>query len=163
MATRKSGGRKPAAKRSGAKKTATRKSTSKSTARKSTAKSTRKSASKSTARKSTAKSTRKSASKSTARKSTARKTTRTKRAPSAAFMKPMQPSEELGAVIGSRPMPRTEVTKKLWAYIKKNDLQDQKNRRQINADDRLRPVFGGKRQVSMFEMTRLVNDHLENT
>jgi chromatin remodeling complex protein RSC6 len=60
-------------------------------------------------------------------------------------------------------MPRTEVTKKLWAYIKKNDLQDQKNRRQINADDRLRPVFGGKRQVSMFEMTRLVNDHLENT
>jgi upstream activation factor subunit UAF30 len=78
-------------------------------------------------------------------------------------MKPMQPSEELGAVIGNRAMPRTEVTKKLWAYIKKNDLQDQKNRRQINADDRLRPVFGGKRQVSMFEMTRLVNDHLENT
>jgi upstream activation factor subunit UAF30 len=75
----------------------------------------------------------------------------------------MRPSEALGAVIGARPMPRSQVTKRIWDYIKKNGLQDQKNRRQINADDRLRAVFGGRRQVSMFEMTRLVNDHLKNT
>jgi chromatin remodeling complex protein RSC6 len=75
----------------------------------------------------------------------------------------MQPSEELGAVVGARPMPRTEVTKRIWDYIRKNGLQDQKNRRQINADDRLRAVFGGRRQVSMFEMTKLVNNHLKNT
>jgi upstream activation factor subunit UAF30 len=78
-------------------------------------------------------------------------------------MKPMQPSAALGAVVGARPMPRSQVTKRIWDYIKKNGLQDQKNRRQINADDRLRAVFGGRRQVSMFEMTRLVNDHLKNT
>ena len=75
----------------------------------------------------------------------------------------MQPSDDLGAVVGARPMPRTEVTKKIWDYIRKNGLQDQKNRRQINADDRLRAVFGGRRQVSMFEMTKLVNNHLKNT
>jgi chromatin remodeling complex protein RSC6 len=78
----------------------------------------------------------------------------------AAFMKAMQPSQELAAVIGDRPMPRTEVTKRLWDYIKKNDLQDAKNRRQINADDRLRPIFGGRRNVTMFELTKLVNQHL---
>jgi len=78
----------------------------------------------------------------------------------AAFMKPMQPSGSLSAVVGSNPLPRTEVTKKLWAYIKRRGLQDSKNRRMINADDALRPVFGGKRQVSMFEMTKLVNKHL---
>jgi chromatin remodeling complex protein RSC6 len=88
---------------------------------------------------------------------------RAKRAPNPAFMRPMQPSEELGAVVGARPMPRTEVTKRIWDYIRKNGLQDQKNRRQINADDRLRAVFGGRRQVSMFEMTKLVNNHLKNT
>jgi chromatin remodeling complex protein RSC6 len=88
---------------------------------------------------------------------------RAKRAPNPAFMRPMQPSEDLGAVVGARPMPRTEVTKKIWDYIRKNGLQDQKNRRMINADDRLRAVFGGKRQVSMFEMTKLVNNHLKNT
>jgi chromatin remodeling complex protein RSC6 len=75
-------------------------------------------------------------------------------------MKPMQPSGSLSAVVGSSPLPRTEVTKKLWAYIKRKGLQDSKNRRMINADDALRPVFGGKRQVSMFEMTKLVNKHL---
>ena len=90
-------------------------------------------------------------------------TKRAKRAPNPAFMKPMQPSEDLGAVVGARPMPRTEVTKRIWDYIRKNGLQDQKNRRQINADDRLRAVFGGRRQVSMFEMTKLVNQHLKNT
>jgi upstream activation factor subunit UAF30 len=88
---------------------------------------------------------------------------RAKRAPNPAFMKPMQPSDDLGAVVGSRPMPRTEVTKRIWDYIRKNGLQDQKNRRMINADDRLRAVFGGRRQVSMFEMTKLVNNHLKNT
>jgi chromatin remodeling complex protein RSC6 len=75
----------------------------------------------------------------------------------------MQPSDDLGAVVGARPMPRTEVTKRIWEYIRKNGLQDQKNRRMINADDRLRAVFGGRRQVSMFEMTKLVNNHLKST
>src|ERR671932_2534022 len=86
--------------------------------------------------------------------------TRAKRAPNPAFMRPMQPDEALGAVVGTNPMPRTEITKRLWAYIRKNGLQDQKERRMINADDRLRPVFGGKKQVSMFEMTKLVNKHI---
>ena len=83
------------------------------------------------------------------------------RKPNAAFMKPMTISPKLAEVVGSKPIPRTEVTKKLWAYIKKNGLQDAKNRRMINADDNLRPVFGGSKQVSMFEMTRLVNKHLK--
>lgn len=83
-----------------------------------------------------------------------------KRKPNAAFMKPMKVSAELGAVIGNNPMPRTEVTKKIWAYIKKHDLQDAKNRRNINADDKLKPIFGSKKQVSMFEMTKLVSKHL---
>ena len=83
------------------------------------------------------------------------------RKPSAAFMKPMQISASLGAVIGAGPYPRTEVTKKLWAYIKRNGLQDSKNRRNINADDKLLGVFGGKKQVSMFEMTKLVSKHLK--
>lgn len=96
-------------------------------------------------------------------KSTAKTTRKTakKRTPSAAFMKAMQPDAALAAVIGGGAMPRTEVTKKLWGYIKKNSLQDTKNRRMINADDKLRDVFGGKKQVSMFEMTRMVNNHLK--
>jgi upstream activation factor subunit UAF30 len=84
-----------------------------------------------------------------------------KRKPNAAFMKPMQPSAALGAVIGNSPQPRTEVTKKIWVYIKKHGLQDSKNRRNINADEKLKPVFGSKAQVSMFEMTKLVNKHLK--
>jgi upstream activation factor subunit UAF30 len=83
-----------------------------------------------------------------------------KRKPNAAFMKPMQPSPQLAAVVGSSPMPRTEVTKKLWQYIKRKGLQDQKERRMINADDALRVVFGGKGRVSMFDMTKLVSKHL---
>ena len=83
------------------------------------------------------------------------------RKPNAAFMKPMTPSSTLAAVIGSSAMPRTEVTKKLWAYIKRNGLQDKSNKRMINADDKLRAVFGGKSQVSMFDMTRLVSNHLK--
>ena len=84
-----------------------------------------------------------------------------KRKPNAAFMKPMNISSMLAAVIGSNPMPRTEVTSKLWGYIKKNNLQDKANRRMINADDKLRDVFGGKKQVSMFEMTKLVSKHVK--
>ena len=82
------------------------------------------------------------------------------RKPNPAFMKPMTPSSTLAAVIGGSAMPRTEVTKKLWGYIKRNGLQDRVNRRMINADDKLRPVFGGRSQVSMFEMTKLVSAHL---
>ena len=92
--------------------------------------------------------------KKTAKKSAARK-------PNAAFMKPMQPSAALSEVVGSKPIPRTEVTKKLWAYIKKNKLQDAKNRRNIKADEALKTVFGGKAVVNMFEMTKLVNKHLK--
>jgi chromatin remodeling complex protein RSC6 len=84
-----------------------------------------------------------------------------KRKPNAAFMKPMTPTPALAAVIGATPQPRTEVTKKIWAYIKKNGLQDAKNKRMINADDKLGEVFGSKKQVSMFEMTKLVNKHLK--
>ena len=83
-----------------------------------------------------------------------------KRTPSAAFMKAMKPSDALAAVVGAKPMPRTEITKKLWEYIKKNKLQDSVNKRNINADANLTKVFGGKKQVSMFEMTKLVNKHL---
>jgi upstream activation factor subunit UAF30 len=90
----------------------------------------------------------------TAKKKTARKA-------NAAFMKPMNISPELAEVIGSKPIPRTEVTKKLWQYIKKNGLQDSKNRRNINADPALKKVFGGKNTVSMFEMTKLVGKHLK--
>jgi len=84
-----------------------------------------------------------------------------KRKPNPAFMKLMQPDAALAAVIGDKPMPRTEVTKKLWAYIKKKGLQDAKNRRNINADANLKAVFGGKATVNMFEMTKLVNKHLK--
>jgi len=79
----------------------------------------------------------------------------------AAFMKPVQPGAALVAVTGNKPIPRTEVTKRLWAYIKKNGLQDSKNRRMINADATLKPVFGGKSSVNMFEMTKLVGKHLK--
>lgn len=78
-----------------------------------------------------------------------------------AFMKPLQPSSALAEVVGSKPLPRTEVTKKLWAYIKKNKLQDPKNKRNINADAALKEIFGGKKTVNMFEMTKLVGKHLK--
>jgi upstream activation factor subunit UAF30 len=106
------------------------------------------------------KSAKKSAAKKpVAKKSAAKKTA--KRKPNAAFMKPLSSSPALAAVIGDKPMPRTEVTKRLWDYIKKNKLQDAKNRRMINADDKLLAVFGGKKQVSMFDMTKLVGKHLK--
>jgi chromatin remodeling complex protein RSC6 len=99
------------------------------------------------------------AKKSAPKKAAPKKASRRK--PNAAFMKAMTPSSALSAVIGSAPMPRTEVTKKIWDYIKKNRLQDAVNKRLINADEKLRAVFGGKGKVSMFEMTKLVSNHLK--
>ena len=84
-----------------------------------------------------------------------------KRKPNPAFMRPLKPDAALSAVVGPKPIPRTQVVKKLWAYIKKNRLQDMQNKRMINADDKLKVIFGGKKQVSMFEMTKLVNKHLK--
>jgi upstream activation factor subunit UAF30 len=101
----------------------------------------------------------KAAKKKTVKKA-AKKKTASKRKPSAAFMKPMKISATLAAVIGAGPYPRTEVTKKLWAYIKRKGLQDSKNRRDINADANLKAVFGGRSKVNMFEMTKLVSKHL---
>ena len=89
-----------------------------------------------------------------------KKKKKTKREPSAAFMKPMQPDDALAEVIGSKPLPRTQVTKKLWDYIKKHNLQDPKQRRMINADSNLQPIFGSKNQVSMFELPKLLKAHL---
>ena len=116
----------------------------------------KKGAKKSSAKKGAAK---KGGAKKAAKKKSAKKAA--KRTPNAAFMKAMTPSAQLGLVVGSAPLPRTEVTKKLWAYIKRKGLQDAKNRRQINADENLKPIFGGKASVSMFEMTKLVNKHLK--
>ncbi len=103
--------------------------------------------------------TAKKAKKAKATKKTAKKA-KSKRKPNAAFMRALTPSASLAAVVGSRPLPRTEVTKKLWQYIKKNKLQDPQQRRNIHADAKLKAVFGGKSTVNMFEMTKLVNKHL---
>ena len=100
------------------------------------------------------------AAKKAAAKPAAAKTPAVKRAPSAAFMKPMTPSAILAAVVGAMPLPRTEVTKKVWDYIKQHSLQDAVNRRMINADANLRAIFG-KAQVSMFEMTKLISNQLK--
>ena len=131
-AAKKSAAKKPAAKKSAAKKGGAKKSATKK-----------------------APAAKKAPAKKAAKKSAA------KRKPNAAFMKAMQPSSTLAAVVGAMPMPRTEVTKKIWDYIKKNKLQDAVNRRLINADDKLKAVFGGKGKVSMFEMTKLVSNHLK--
>ena len=131
---------------------AAKKSAKKGAARKGGAK--KSSAKKGAAKKGGAKKAAKSGAKKSAKKAA-------KRTPNAAFMKAMTPSAQLGTVVGSAPLPRTEVTKKLWGYIKRKGLQDAKNRRQINADENLKPIFGGKGQVSMFEMTKLVSKHLK--
>ena len=132
------------------------------TAKKGAKKSAKKPAAKKPAKKPAAK---KSAKKAPAKKAPAKKSapkkSGAKRKPNAAFMKAMTPTSTLAAVVGSIPLPRTEVTKKIWDYIKKNKLQDAMNKRLINADEKLRQVFGGKKQVSMFEMTKLVSSHLK--
>lgn len=99
--------------------------------------------------------------KKSAKKKAAKKKGGAKRKPNAAFMKPMQPDAALSAVVGTKAIPRTEITKKLWQYIKRNGLQDSKERRMINADDKLKVVFGGRGKVSMFEMTKLVSKHMK--
>jgi chromatin remodeling complex protein RSC6 len=137
MATAKKAAKKTAAKKPAAKKPAAKKPAAKKTA----------------AKKAPAK-------KAPAKKAAAKKPA-SKRKPNAAFMKAMTPSSTLAAVVGSIPLPRTEVTKKIWDYIKKNKLQDAVNRRLINADEKLKAVFGGKGKVSMFEMTKLVSNHLK--
>ena len=142
----------PAKKKSAAKKSAARKPATKAAARKSTAK-------KAAPKKAAAKRT--TAKKAPAKKAAPKKAAAKKRTPNASFMKPMQPSPQLSAVVGNNAIPRSEVTKKVWAYIKAKGLQDKQNKRMINADDKLGPVFGGKKQVSMFEMTKLVNKHLK--
>ena len=154
----------------------TKKAAAKTTAKKTTTakKATAKTAApkKATAKKATAKTAapKKATAKTATAKTVATKTAapkattpkmKTARKPNAAFMKPLNPSKELAEVVGSAPIPRTEVMKKVWAYIKKNNLQDAKNRRAINADDKLKAVFGGKKQVTMFEMTKLVSNHLK--
>lgn len=136
MAKAKKAAKKPAAKKPAAKK---------ATAKKVTAK-------KAVAKKATAK---KAPAKAAAPKKAA-----TKRKPNPAFMKPLTPSSALAAIVGASPLPRTQIVKKIWDYIKKNGLQDAKNRRNINADDKLKPIFG-KASVSMFEMTKLVSKHLK--
>jgi len=123
----------------------------KKTAKKAVKKAAPKKAAKKAAPKKAAK---KAAPKKAAKKKSARK-------PSAAFMKPLTPSADLAAIVGSKGLPRTEVVKKLWVYIKANKLQDSKNRRMINADAKLKPVFGGKAQVSMFDMAKLISKHLK--
>ena len=159
-ATRKKATKKKTTKRKTAKKKTAKKKTKKKAAKKKTAK-------KKTAKKAKKKATKKkTAKKKTAKKAAKKKTkakkkkTKTKRKPNAAFMKPLTPSAELAAVVCSKPLPRTQVVKKLWVYIKKNGLQDAKNRRNINADANLKKVFG-KNTVSMFEMTKLVSKHLK--
>jgi upstream activation factor subunit UAF30 len=136
MATAKKAAKKPAAKKPAAKKPAAKKPAAKKSAKKAPAK-------------------------KAPPKKAAPKKAAAKRKPNAAFMKAMTPSSTLAAVVGSIPLPRTEVTKKIWDYIKKNKLQDAVNRRLINADEKLRAVFGGKSKVSMFEMTKLVSNHLK--
>jgi chromatin remodeling complex protein RSC6 len=139
----------------------------KKAAKKSTKKASKKTASRGGARKAAgarkAGASRKGAAKGAAKggaRKAAKAGRKTKRTPNAAFMRPVEISETLAPVVGAKPIPRTEVTKRLWAYIRKNGLQDTKNRRQINADAALKPVFGGKASVSMFDMTKLVNRHL---
>jgi len=125
------------------------------------AKKAKKAAKKPAAKKPAAKKTVKKAVAKKPVKKAAPKKAAAKRKPNAAFMKPVTPSATLAAVVGSAAVPRTEITSKIWAYIKKNNLQDKVNRRNINADDKLKAVFGGKKTVSMFEMTKLVSAHLK--
>ena len=134
------------------------KKTAKKAGKKPAKKAAKKSAKKA-AKKPAKKAARKPAKKAAKKKAAPKK--KVKRKPNAAFMRPVQPDAVLATVVGSSPIPRTEITKKLWAYIKKNGLQDAKERRMINADANLKAVFGGKGRVSMFEMTKLVGKHVK--
>jgi upstream activation factor subunit UAF30 len=98
------------------------------------------------------------AKKAAPKKAAAKKSTRK---PNAAFMAPLTVSVDMQSVIGNKPMPRTEIVKKVWEYIRKNGLQDKTNKRMINADDKLKTVFGGKKQISMFELAKIVNNHVQ--
>jgi upstream activation factor subunit UAF30 len=120
-----------------------------------TAKKTAKKAAKKTAKKAAKKVAKKAA------KKVAKKAPKKKRKPNAAFMAPLTPSPALAAVVGSKGIPRTQIIKKIWDYIKKNNLQDKKNRRAINADAKLKVVFGGKDQITMFELAKIVNKHVK--
>lgn len=111
-------------------------------------------------RKKSAKKSRRPAARKKAAKRAKKKSSGKKRAPNPAFMRPLQPSARLAAVVGSSPIPRTQVISKLWAYIKRNGLQDSKNRRAINADEKLRPLFGGRSQVTMFDLAKIANNNL---
>ena len=157
---KKSGSKKAAARKPSAKRAAPKKAAKKAAKRGGAKKAAKKGGAKKAAKKGGAKKAAKKAPAKKAAKKAAKKGG-AKRAPNPAFMKAMQPDADLAAVVGSQPQPRTEVTKRIWAYIKKNNLQDAKERRMINADDKLRRVFGGKGKVSMFEMTKHVNNHLK--
>ena len=145
---------KKAAKKSAPKKAA--KKSAKKVAKKAPKKAAKKAAKK-TAKKAAKKSAKKAAKKS-AKKAGKKKSARK---PNAAFMAALTPSESLGAVVGNKPLPRTEIIKKIWDYIKKNGLQDRQNKRMINSDDKLKVVFGGKDQISMFELAKIVNNHVK--
>lgn len=141
--------KKAAAKKGLKKKPAAKKATAKKVVKKALKKPVKKAATK-----------KKAAPKKAVKKAAKKAVKKTKRKASPALMKPMTPSATLAAVVGSKPMPRGQITKNLWMYIKKNGLQDTANRRQINADDKLKAIFGGKSSVSMFEMTKLVSKHI---
>jgi upstream activation factor subunit UAF30 len=141
----------------------TTKAKAKKTAKKPVKKAAKKTVKKAAAKKTAKTTVKKAAKKKTAKpkvKAKAKPKVKVKRKPNPAFMKPMTPDAALSAVVGPKAIPRTEITKKIWVYIKKNKLQDAKNRRMINADDALKVVFGGKKQVSMFEMTKLISKHI---
>ena len=159
VAKKKPARKKATAKKSPARKAAARKTTARKTAaRKTTVKKiVKKAATKKTTVKKTAK---KVVKKAAPKKAAPKKKAATKRKPNAAFMRPMELSAELQAIVGKKPIPRTQVTKKLWEYIKKHDLQNPENRREIIADDKLKGIFGRKKKVSMFEMTKLVSKHM---
>lgn len=157
MAAKRKAKKKKAKKRTAKKRTTKRKAATRKPAKRKTAK--RKPAKKKAVKRKKKVAKKKAAKRKPAQRKAAKK--KTKRKPNVAFMRPVTPDALLSAVVGAAPLPRTELTKKLWIYIKKNGLQDKKNRRMINADANLKKVFGGKSQVSMFEMTKLVSRHVK--
>ena len=157
MAAKRKAKKKKAQKRTAKKRTTKRKAAKRKPAKRKTAK--RKPAKKKAVKRKKKVAKKKAAKRKPAQRKAAKK--KTKRKPNVAFMRPVTPDALLSAVVGAAPLPRTELTKKLWIYIKKNGLQDKKNRRMINADANLKKVFGGKSQVSMFEMTKLVSRHVK--